>query len=747
MHRYSAIALLLTACGSTGALDTTEDHATSPPSRLRTATNAVRDFSIAEKHAHETQLRLNEHRSLGEGIHVAKAANANAENVANDALVQAWTHYPALTSSTLLIEEPLQLAILDLQSELRRRLGPNNHTAVEGLIDDPGCAGDVVQARLLVRFADVAMTIPTHELGTSSHPAAEILNLMAHQVACLGARQLWELESAMARGFASVASRLRQRGFDDLIPAFARLVAPIQLLILDVRKARGSLSESQQWFATHQTGLLEAVERAGWPSGQVLVWDRRIGVLVAHDADLRTLLESLSDPRAIGTGRCGFSAMISRGAVHFAASNAGSAGKRYACPTSSCSAATAEPIRVEQQREIESLWGSLTNADLGEMQSICRGAGYDALGTLQDLTSCLDQEFASLFSNQNNPFDTFNECIIDGMSLSEVPGVSENGWLTGVPNGIGCELSDNAGPTETASAATPASHEQQAIKIPLPSGQTSFVYVSSDGSTYAAISGNYSEIKIGGKKVYIAQPCEDCSPRDEILNTIYYLSQQVALYEGAEDQWIVEDMLAIVAADNSGYAVTSDYDFNVKPLRGSYDCADPTACNNDCTAMGQMIAATEACTSDLLSAFAAATGRNTKELRPRRDIVSYPRPDDFASNGGDNLGTCFSSPGERSAPACGLVLCTNGSIAQSVGEECGCDTPTSYREAANNLCAQVRCTDGTQPHSITCECRDAGAILGTVPGRPPHPETTLEWCLLDSSDGHFAYDHGADPQT
>jgi hypothetical protein len=59
-----------------------------------------------------------------------------------------------------LIEEPLQLAILDLQSELRRRLGPNNHTVVEGLIDDPGCAGDVVQARLLVRFADAALTIP-----------------------------------------------------------------------------------------------------------------------------------------------------------------------------------------------------------------------------------------------------------------------------------------------------------------------------------------------------------------------------------------------------------------------------------------------------------------------------------------------------------------------------------------------------------------------------------------------------------
>jgi hypothetical protein len=157
----------------------------------------VRDFALAEKNAHEAQLALHYRRVIGEGAAPAKAAYANAENVANAALIQAWTHYPPLTSSTLLIDEPLQLAILDLQAELRRRLGPNNHTVVEGLVDDPGCAGDVVQARLLVRFAEA--------------PSAEILNLMAHQVACLGARQLWELETALSRGFASVASRLRQR--------------------------------------------------------------------------------------------------------------------------------------------------------------------------------------------------------------------------------------------------------------------------------------------------------------------------------------------------------------------------------------------------------------------------------------------------------------------------------------------------------------------------------------------------------
>jgi hypothetical protein len=66
----------------------------------------------------------------------------------------------------------------------------------------------------------------------------------------------------------------------NLIPAFARLVAPVQVLILDARKHHGEASQAWQWFVIYGSLIYDDVVGAGWASGELLVWDRRQGSLV-----------------------------------------------------------------------------------------------------------------------------------------------------------------------------------------------------------------------------------------------------------------------------------------------------------------------------------------------------------------------------------------------------------------------------------------------------------------------------------
>ena len=252
----------------------------------------------------------------------------------------AWNAFPQISGSVL-IYEPMQLAMLDLHIEVRRRLGPDFHTVVPGLVDDRGCVGDFVADRLIFRYGTAAAGIVKMTLDNGSDATIAALEEMAVQIACVSMRQLAELENAVANGFEAVSERMVNNGFENMIPAFVRLVAPIQILILDAGKHRGERSASWKWFDTYSEVLAQGVAVAEWATKDLFVWDRRHGVLVGFPScapgnigpdcvDMLIAIESLSDPRSIGLGDCGLAGMLSTSTVSM------DGDQRYTCPSIPC---------------------------------------------------------------------------------------------------------------------------------------------------------------------------------------------------------------------------------------------------------------------------------------------------------------------------------------------------------------------------------------------------------------------------
>lgn len=240
---YSFTATLL-SCFSTGCTERTSPGESQAPlqglSRLRSTSLEMASLADADRRSHEAQLMV---QALGRAdpdqLWTNQKLFLNLENDANAQLWTAWDNFPTLEGGiNYLIDQPLLVAALDLQIELRRRLGANNHTVVPGLENDPGCSGDIIEDRLLFRFVAATQIGATAGLGTSAHPTVALLNRFALQVACLSDRQAAELDEALAMGFERVAQRLRFQNLESIVPAFARVVAPLHLLVLDARKVR-----------------------------------------------------------------------------------------------------------------------------------------------------------------------------------------------------------------------------------------------------------------------------------------------------------------------------------------------------------------------------------------------------------------------------------------------------------------------------------------------------------------------------
>ena len=81
---------------------------------------------------------------------------------------------------------------------VRRGAGPRLHTTVSGLEADRGCAGDILEDRLISEYFDAVAVAPVG-FG-NSNDAFVILDNFARQVACLGVAQLAELENALYAG-------------------------------------------------------------------------------------------------------------------------------------------------------------------------------------------------------------------------------------------------------------------------------------------------------------------------------------------------------------------------------------------------------------------------------------------------------------------------------------------------------------------------------------------------------------------
>jgi len=270
-----------------------------------------------------------------------RAAWMSAEVRLDRAVGQALARMPAGGRREVVIDEPLAIAMLDLGIGVRRRLGPSFATEVAGLTTDPGCSGDLVAQRLVAGYgqaASVRLLVTSGVAGDRSR-----LHAFAVQVACLSERQLGLLDEALAESFDRSTERLSLYELRPLVPAFARLAAPLELLVLDARKHRGQWARAWQWFSAYGPTIEADVARAGWPSGLVYLWDRRrakllgfascaAGSVQPNCVDLQVLLRSLRDPRALGLGGCALAAMVSQPSQLIGGD------PRYVCAASLCDA-------------------------------------------------------------------------------------------------------------------------------------------------------------------------------------------------------------------------------------------------------------------------------------------------------------------------------------------------------------------------------------------------------------------------
>jgi hypothetical protein len=283
----AAVLMLLLRPGAQAASTDTTHHTSAGALKLAVARAAysvvaeVDHFDQLAQKAQATFLKAAQSDATKEQIEQALMTYIATEANLDTARDTAWQAIPFTRALPTLINEPLTLALLDLHIEVRRRLEPSYHTVVPGLTTDAGCAGDFIADRLLYVYGIAATTLALRD-AHGPEVTASVLAKMAVQVACLGGKQLAELEHAVSYGFQGSAGRMKQHGLGELIPAFARLVAPVQVLILDARKHRGERSAAWRWFHTYGQLLQEDIAYAGWASGALLMWDRHKAVLVGY---------------------------------------------------------------------------------------------------------------------------------------------------------------------------------------------------------------------------------------------------------------------------------------------------------------------------------------------------------------------------------------------------------------------------------------------------------------------------------
>lgn len=693
----------------------------------------------------------------------SSAAWQSAEADVDRARDAAWTGLQPGQSLATLIHAPLALAFLDLQIELRRNVGPTLATDVEGLDVAPACAGDVVGDRMIASYGEAIV----QPFGSDSEATTAALEDVAVQIACLGSAQLARLDRGLAKAFVDVVARMSDHGLESLEPSFAQLVAPLEVLMLDARKHRGTRASAWRWFDLHAQPLETATRNAGWATDELLVWDRRHGMLLGFPAcsgaasadcvDLEVLLDSIADPRALGLGGCGLAAMISRGIESI------DGDARYVCPMQACSApggaaqGAAGALGTAQfsdgssisvggfasapllsggaggigiPSDLAAVWGGeLSALDVAAMGAIC-GSGGDWQGPSFDVTSCFD----SLSSpDAQNPFAQHMACLQEVVN-PERPRIGET--LRGVPNGPSCELADGgqagAEPETKPEVAKPI--DGAAPKVT----PTPYARPLAQGNSYeiATRNGGIRAVEITdaqtGDLVRVEVTVEGMSPEQAvgIVESEIYGANGILTELQFTDTAELIDVALRDAADkqsatdpNCARGCGGRTPTLSPPAAGAQGCFDPLSCgSNACSGLGEQIAAATDCDEALLDALAEAAGMG----KPRPDEIDPSRPADPVSNWGPDsdhgvdesgVGSCLSAGYLPRPPAhCAFILCVGGGMATPMGDGCGC--PQSPPMAVQDICIEAICADGTVP-GPNCEC---GGFEGEQPEWPGGPD-------------------------
>jgi hypothetical protein len=676
-----------------------------------------------------------------------------------------WKSMPMSTRRTLLIDEPMALAFLQLQAEVRNIVGPSLRTNIKNLQSERGCNGDVIGQRLIAAYGR-AITQPAVLQGANKDAVRDSLFAIAAQIACLSEAQLSRLDFAIYYASETVSKKMNASGLGALRGSFMRLLAPVQVLMLDARKYRGARALSWRWFTENKPAIIANVGRAGWPAGSLYVWDRRSGKLDLFApcaggrinptcVDFALFLNAISDPRSLGLGTCSFASMISQATPPGNFSTLAPAGgslSPYVCPSQTCPEASSQPapgvgglpesltrlealprttpISPETSALLGELWPNLSQADLGSMGGRCRRLGPASQGALREPDQCSIEP-------PSNPFDVYARCMVEANGQREPV---QGGGYAGVPTGWQCKLSDESEESSVTPTPETPQGEQEGQKNEWIDVVMEALSVAADVAEAAA---EHAGDLVRSLPEFIGNvlrsPQNGAAP---LLDTAGSLLTPEAA-EAVGDFMHVQVLLALRGAEADGTITIEELQektaLATQPGRaaevaewlkgkkeeaaarrgGAQDCFDQGACSNECSALGQQLKKAGACTKGLLDAFSTALGIGRRGDVPRiRPNPGDPTPD--APVPVDDSDFCMLADEDPPAHnmACGLQQCLDGFAARPGADACVCNVGGSATRVITRACTRtIRCEAG-QIATEDCQCVDA---VSEVPRGPPTP--------------------------
>jgi hypothetical protein len=669
----------------------------------------------------------------------------------------AWRVMPLAQQRDLIASEPLALAVLQLQINLRRMLGPSFTTDVPGL-HDTGCAGDFVDQELLGWYGR-AVTEPT--LLIPGDRTRDALYAIAVQVACLSDAQTAHLETAMDASFSLVSGNMKTHGYGSLIPLLARIVAPVEVLILDARKYRGEKSVAWAWFKQYSADLQTNTARAGWPSGVLYLWDRRSGKLDAFRpcqgttlapscVDLQVFLKSLTDPRALGFGNCALAAMVSRGPIGIGGTTVGSAPQLYMCPIHQCTGpqtglgglgpqptspsgvisapGAAYPLQVSTAN-IRQQWPNVTDADIADMSLGCKEAGQAVQGLSAEPAEC------SVQAGNQNPFDTYDQCMVQASGETTTPGPGE-GFL-GVPTSKACSASEDAGTTtsSTVAEAKPAEKASNPWTDWLTAAFTTVAELAKAATEVAKTAVSDLPKAIGDVLTKSASPATTVlDPATQLLSE-HGPPAELGAAKGLIDSKLtdmygkgeisLEERINQREVLGTPGGVDKVKQFIAGRKTGANDCVDGGACSNNCTALGKQIKSENDCQKGLVGAFTRALGLPSRSVPPTRPgpYINPAGPDAMVADTTTANDFCIlGGPTTPTNPACGLILCTNSLNSRAFASGCSCEHGSENYKVNAQACMNKKRCGPDQILTEDCNCTPLGPPQGPLGPPPPPPQ-------------------------
>ncbi len=665
-----------------------------------------------------------------------------------------WGGFSAKFDKPAVIDAPLAAAMLQLQIELRRMLGAELHTDAPNLAKMPGCAGDLIADRMLAKYGEAVL-----ETGADRTREVEVLGQIATQLACISAEQSRKFDYVLYEAYYKVFTRLSKSGLAKIQPAFARMTAPLMMLVLDTVKHRGHGAGAYYWFDEHREILKDVVARLGWATGDVYwLYDRHDGRLIGFPPCIGqstgrclipdTLFDSLADPAALGYGECALSGMVASGA-----SKLGSRGSRYVCPSSDCDDGEGGKSPLQQRNggldrggidldgfDLSGLlpagtetsdpslpWVGLTDLDRTDMSAHCggvsggggsssSGGAQGPRGGLGDSWNGIEECMNEFLREPKSPFEAYTRCVMG--SLEEgAPNPLDLESMHGVPRDPKCGIADGGSkpkPSATPSpSATPAATPKPTPK-PTPS--------LADKALEAA----KKVLSLLSKAPSAVAPIVDAEI--ELLKP----SNGKKIYEsttGVIDNRLEQNHAAGFVSDGQYKALKK-----MKPAdraewmnnEGMMSCVSPEDCDDACTAVNAQVEARRACAQQFIESSLppGALANNPKD--PDNVINWGPNGNPNDEGIGGVLGCTLdaSSGPVRTNPVCGVVQCANG-LATGWSQSGCCGDLGNFNGAIriDDACLQMQCAEGNPSigSNGACTC-DGGNVGDSNPQPAPVPE-------------------------